>query len=236
MLRGLEKITYYYLDTGRHTAKASFFILITTFSILYFFEPFGDIQHGNTFDGILRIGSYALLTALLFYLLEQYVKNHFLRLFTSRLLIVLWYALLLSIISLGVFVLKNYWTDFRHFSFSGFGTVVYRVVSIGILVLLIVGSLFSYTDNASDEVVLKSTDLNPDYLKVLSSVICLLESEKNYTTVYYSVEGSLKKKIMRGSLNYFQSQLPASFIRTHRSYIVNLLAIESVSGNSQGLT
>ncbi len=230
-------MSYSYLDTTANIFKASVFLFITTLSILYLFEPFGEIRHGNTLEGIMRITSYALLSAIIFYLLERNIKSKLLDLLPSKISIFSWYLLLIAAMALGVFIVKNAWSDFKYFSIAELGIVIYRVVVIAFFILLIVSVLFGYINkSADDEIVLKSIDANPEYLKLPSSSIFFLESDKNYTTVHYGYDGSLKAKLLRGSLSYFHTRLPSSFIRTHRSYIVNIKNIEAVSGNSQGLS
>ena len=62
-------------------------------------------------------------------------------------------------------------------------------------------------------------------------------SDNNYTTIFYSENNELKRQLLRLSLKNLEDQLSdyASFIRCHRSYIVNKDKITSVTGNARSL-
>lgn len=59
----------------------------------------------------------------------------------------------------------------------------------------------------------------------------------NYIDMYVLVENTLKKVTYRITLSSFEKQLDktSSLIRCHRSYLVNLKKVESITGNAQGL-
>ncbi len=59
-----------------------------------------------------------------------------------------------------------------------------------------------------------------------------VKSENNYVRIFYFEENSLKEKLLRSTLANIKKQLP-SFIKTHRSYIVNPHFILSLKGNKQ---
>jgi DNA-binding LytR/AlgR family response regulator len=69
-----------------------------------------------------------------------------------------------------------------------------------------------------------------------------IESSDNYCTVYFWKNGTLAKELMRSSLSRLDGQLKAQLppaatnvpVRCHRSYVVNMGAVERVSGNAQG--
>ena len=64
--------------------------------------------------------------------------------------------------------------------------------------------------------------------KVLLSDLAILEADNNYTTVY-TRDG---KFIYSTVLKKMEEKLPSSdFIRVHRSYVVNVQAIEGFEGN-----
>ena len=59
----------------------------------------------------------------------------------------------------------------------------------------------------------------------------------NYVEFYYSESNSISKDLQRITLSKFEEQIANSSLnvmKTHRSYIVNMDAIESVQGNAQG--
>lgn len=78
------------------------------------------------------------------------------------------------------------------------------------------------------------TQLKEDTFKVEEATFLFAVASGNY--VYIHEKGD-KKNIRRLTLNSLKDQLPSpTLIRCHRSYIVNLQQVESVSGNAQGLS
>lgn len=72
-------------------------------------------------------------------------------------------------------------------------------------------------------------------LELPPGTVFFLQSSLNYVEVYYQAEGQLKKELIRNSFQKIEAQLTsASFLRCHRSYIVNLQKVKEVSGNAQG--
>jgi len=66
--------------------------------------------------------------------------------------------------------------------------------------------------------------------------ISVIKSADNYIEIYYEREGSLRKHIIRSTLNKAEiATRECDFlIRCHRSYIVNIKRIKEIQGNSQG--
>lgn len=65
--------------------------------------------------------------------------------------------------------------------------------------------------------------------------LLFVEADDNYSTVVWREGESIQKKLLRINLKNLETQLNNSFtIRCHRSFIVNVNAIASVSGNTNG--
>ena len=65
--------------------------------------------------------------------------------------------------------------------------------------------------------------------------LLFIEADDNYSTVYWSDKNGIQKKLLRANLKNIETQLDNDFIiRCHRSYIVNVHAISSVTGNTNG--
>jgi hypothetical protein len=76
-----------------------------------------------------------------------------------------------------------------------------------------------------------------DHFQLEASKLLYIESMDNYCRFVYQAEEQIKKQILRGSLKRFESQnVFYPLIRCHRSFIVNLLNVEKMSGNAQGYT
>jgi hypothetical protein len=62
-----------------------------------------------------------------------------------------------------------------------------------------------------------------------------VEADDNYSTVFWKNRHGIQSKLLRVNLKNIENQLNNSFtLRCHRSYLVNINAIESVSGNANG--
>lgn len=60
----------------------------------------------------------------------------------------------------------------------------------------------------------------------------LIQAEDNYVILHTSEENSLKKWMIRATMNDVEAQLPSCFMRIHRSYIVHTDFIQKVVGNA----
>jgi len=79
-----------------------------------------------------------------------------------------------------------------------------------------------------------------DRLEVMHSNLLYIEVKGNYVELVYSDAGCFFKKSLRNTLSRIQEQILESFRETHfirqchRSFLVNLMQVEAVSGNAQG--
>jgi hypothetical protein len=74
-------------------------------------------------------------------------------------------------------------------------------------------------------------------LQLLPQDLLALEAADNYVKAHYLQAGALKSLLIRGALNRFEGELQAispSFFRVHRSWLVNLRAMDKVEGNARG--
>lgn len=84
-------------------------------------------------------------------------------------------------------------------------------------------TLVLVAENQKDQLVLPANDL------------LLIEASDNYCTVFHLDGDRLTKTLLRSSLSRLESQLHhPRIIRCHRSYVVNLDQVKSVTGNAQG--
>ncbi len=67
-----------------------------------------------------------------------------------------------------------------------------------------------------------------------NSIWCL-RSDRNYVDIFHlNADGDAAKTTVRNTLTKLMDNLPAGFLRCHRSYLVNAGWVENVSGNAQG--
>lgn len=218
------------------------FLGLSTFLILFLFEPFGQVVHGYSLIGLTRIFSYALVTGIAYAVMEALVLPYFLRLGFAQKNFAkfVWYGLVLLLIISLIYLCKNFWMDFAAFSWPDFLTMIYRVSSIGLIpvvILLVLGHKRQAMET-DHRIVLKSTEVNAEQLRIAADQLIAILSEENYVLIVYRDNASSSKiqsKLLRNSLSTIANELSFPFIRIHRSSIVNLTHVESYSGNSQGL-
>ena len=80
------------------------------------------------------------------------------------------------------------------------------------------------------------TQLKQDNFELDPSTLLFAKADRNYVEIHTVENGSLKKSLKRISLRSLEGQLNSvsHIVKTHRSYLVNLQFLESVSGNAQG--
>jgi DNA-binding LytR/AlgR family response regulator len=65
--------------------------------------------------------------------------------------------------------------------------------------------------------------------------LLFIQADDNYSTVFWMEQKSVQKKLLRINLKNLEAQINNTFtIRCHRSFIVNVHAISSVTGNTNG--
>ena len=75
-----------------------------------------------------------------------------------------------------------------------------------------------------------------DWLKIEPEQLLFLESADNYTSIYFIEQQQLNRKLLRGSLKHFETQIQDHpILRCHHSFIVNLKLVRWTEGNTRGL-
>lgn len=73
-------------------------------------------------------------------------------------------------------------------------------------------------------------------LQVPQDKLRYIEAMQNYVSIYYWDADAICTKLIRSTIAKTEAELEKSpLVRCHRSYIVNVDAVQSVSGNAQGL-
>ena len=74
-----------------------------------------------------------------------------------------------------------------------------------------------------------------DSFTVSVADLLFVESADNYSEVVYLQTDKIQKTLLRSSLSRLEEQIKhPDILRCHRSYIVNLTQVSSISGNAQG--
>lgn len=157
-------------------------------------------------------------------------------------------------IALGKYLFVNWLMDWRAMGYFSFLRMVGYTSLIGIFPVALSGVLIQLRETQKNEksasdisqhlrgsvdsnrtlITLESE--NGSELKLDASKVRFVEAMQNYLTVWFMVDGKLKKEVLRSTLIAAEKQFEHSaVVRCHRSYLVNVDAIEKVSGNAQGL-
>ena len=80
------------------------------------------------------------------------------------------------------------------------------------------------------------THLKQDNFELDPATLLFAKADRNYVEIYTVENGVIQKSLKRISLRSLERQLNSisQIVKTHRSYLVNLQFLESVSGNAQG--
>jgi len=164
-------------------------------------------------------------------------------------------ALILFLIGLASFLIRDLiYSNPDNWSFRYLWEEIRNTFLVGSLLLIIILPLNLERLIYKHLSVLKKLPTNQQNKKDLNTVAQIqtpIEEEKfdldtqnflyskvdgNYLEIYCNASGGFEKHFKRLTLKEFEDQLSAfPFIfKVHRSYIVNLRAIDSISGNAQG--
>ena len=80
-----------------------------------------------------------------------------------------------------------------------------------------------------------TADNEKDTLSLAVNDFLYIEASDNYCTIFYLAQGKAGKTLLRSSLSRLENQISGpGILRCHRSYLVNLANVSSVTGNAQG--
>ena len=157
-------------------------------------------------------------------------------------------------IALGNYLFVNWLSDWRALGYFNFIRMIGYTSLIGIFPVALSGILIQLRETQKNEE--SATDISENLrptidanhtivvlepesgseLKLDASSVRYVEAMQNYVTVWFVNDGELVKEILRSTLSATEKQFQNSdVVRCHRSYLVNVDTIETVSGNAQGL-
>lgn len=249
----------YPIGENRWILIFSISIFVALFMTL--FKPFGSASiKSNNLE--LLLSGYGLVTfvVLLFnlkgvvYLFKNTFNEENWRVWKE----ILWYIYLISMI--GVLnCLYSTFIGISDFSFSAFirfqiFTVLIGVIPAVVLIILNqnrlllknleqsqilnnrVDELRHSVRNETNRVVDFCSDNEKELLKINLDQLLYIESQGNYIRLFLLVNEAVTVNTLRSTLKSVEDLLAEypEFIRCHRGYLVNLLNVKSVDGNSQG--
>ncbi len=244
----------------RHVLRALAFGLFV-FAFLLVFQPFG--LTGSGLDHVVFLLGYGAITAVLMLLLNVLLPMLISGFFTESRWTTgreIAYTTL-NIVLIGV---ANYLYTLAMTSFTGgtvqllwfigitfliglFPTLtlvllkerrdrsLYNAASEALSSQLKTGS-HSRNEGSEGQLTLQSSNRREDDLRLQKSSVRFLRAADNYVEVYFIEGRDLRRVMIRATLKELAEGLSAhrSFFRCHKSYIVNLDAVQRISGNAQG--
>lgn len=220
-------------------------------AFLLFFRPFGlgNTEAYNDLSIALFGGITAVVLLLFLVLLPRLLPFAFDDKHWTTLHQVLFYTFILFAIATlnGLYINHLNKLDF---SWQNYGWILVRTYVLGCLPIFAIvlidynRKLKRYAQQAADimeaQAVLKSKKANTETLQLKAGnenfelhlpTFLYIEADGNYVQIHTN-----KKRLYRTTLRAIEQQLTVEYIvRCHRSFIVNLRQVESVSGNAQGL-
>lgn len=246
---------FYYEELKRVFLLLCFFAL-ASFIFTYLFQPFVVNVEEHKIDNLWIIVLHSAIPipiafAYLF-LVKKSVKNienwtlgkEFLHL-----------VVILLLIGFASFLIRDFiYSNPDNWSFRYLWEEIRNTFLVGIILLIIILPLNLHRLIIKHSNNLKKLPLSQQYVNDVNTTVQVVtpikeenfelniksflyaKVDSNYLEIFYDFSNNNEKDLKRLTLKEFSDQLKSyPFIfKTHRSYVVNLNAIESVSGNAQG--
>ncbi|NLP58346.1 LytTR family DNA-binding domain-containing protein [Lutibacter sp. B1] len=253
--RYLKEPYPYYYDSQQRLILLLLFISFLSFCFSYFFQPFvvNVVEHKISLIWILLI--HALIpfpiAYIYFSLMNRNIKDDITWTLGKEIFNL---SIILLIIGITDFLIRDLiYTNPDNWSFRYFWEEIRNTFLVGFLLLIIVlplnlerlihkhvSSIKKLSTNNKQEfnnaiVCIKNLVSNESFeLKIKDFLFAKVES--NYIEVFTFSSDRNNKILIRMTLKELEEQLRcfSCIYKTHRSYLVNLNAIKSISGNAQG--
>ncbi|MFT5238412.1 MAG: hypothetical protein ACI9M9_002020 [Flavobacteriaceae bacterium] len=253
--RYLKKPYPYYYYNQQRLFLFLLLISIFSFSFSYFFEPFDVNLAEHKINSIWILLIHAFIPFPIAYLYFSILNRNGLedKTWTLRKELLSLSIILLIIGIVGFLIRDLIYTNPYNWSLRYFWEEIRNTFLVGFLFLIIVLPLNLERLKNKHESILKRLSINP--VKESKNILISLKDstsnesfelninefifakvESNYTEIHTFLADRINKKLIRITLKELEEQLksyPYTY-KTHRSYLVNLNAIKSISGNAQG--
>ena len=227
---------------------------IFLFLFMIFFQPFGvnnyDPKEAITPLFLTMMVLFSIVTMLAMVISEIIIQPLLLR-NPNRIKVILWIVGSVLWLTTIIFLFYNYvgnWHDFKwssYFEFIGNIGAISLIPLSGILIFNRIKTLRKQLEEINfkvendgtnlEDVISIVADNGKDKFVIPSQNLIFLESDDNYISIHHLQNEQLTKTLVRQSLKNIDSSNYPTLIRCHRSYIINTLQIESVSGNRNKL-
>lgn len=248
----------YPLSPPKHNFYMTLGIALFVFLFLFYFQPFGFSQLSFNYRLWISIG-FGLVTifasGLVSIVFSKFLSNHFRedrwRNIDEIMLV------MINFLAVGFAnYLFSYWVGIMAFSLRHLASMLLSTIAIGIFPVSFfiltnymrllrknlqaaekMNAEIYQTKPSTSNIVLdfKSENGREDFRCALDDLL-LIESTGNYVTIHLFQNGQRRKQLLRNSLARISAALPdtPTLFHCHRTYIVNMQHIKSVTGNSQG--
>ncbi len=136
----------------------------------------------------------------------------------------------------------------HQYELSFFNMLLFKFLGLEILVVL--GALLLFRTKSNDTIVQSSVispgefeapkeqltingELLNEQLTLAVEELLYIKSSDNYSEFYFNTPDGIQNKLMRMTLKSVEEQIPYDYmIRSHKSYIVNMAQVKSITGNA----
>lgn len=231
-------------------------VAIFCFIFLYTFEPFGLYNLSGLFK-LKIISSYVIvgfiITAIHLFWLQNIIINRFT--LGNTILWISWITLLTSISSSVINDLVFNKGHFSVLSIVIFIGIVFLIQIIPVLIIILGYYIYllkkqikvtsqinrtisdkNVTENSSEKITISASNQRDNITLNLSDLFYITSAD-NYIDVYYLENKVLKHNLLRNTLNNIEEQIDKNsqrIKRCHKSFIVNIDLVKSISGNASG--
>ncbi|MGX1927781.1 LytTR family transcriptional regulator DNA-binding domain-containing protein [Flagellimonas sp. 2504JD4-2] len=250
----MDKNDLSFYDTSKYKLVLSVVTCIFFYGFIIFFLPFGvdnyNPNHEYTSEFLLEM-FYFFIPLFLFLLGNEFgLRPLFFKQATIKKVIgwSIWTMVLLASVMFFTYNYLGNWHDFLLKSYFGF----LRDVSV-VLLFPIVGTFFFFRyrslQNQMEHILTNKEDYvdagqliefkgvgSKDQITLSASSFLYGKAQDNYVELIYLEQDQLKKFLMRSPLGNLVSSINnTAIVRSHRSYMVNLLHVKSIKGGNQDL-
>ncbi len=245
----------YYYDNQQKLILLLLSLSISSFLFSFFFEPFEVNVAEHRINSIYILLIHACIpfpiAYLYFSLINKNVANNVMWTLGKEILNL---SIILLIIGIVGFLIRDLiYINPNNWSFRYFWEEIRNTFLVGSLLLIIILPLnlerlinkhrsrlkeipsLSISKKKNLSITIKSPISNENFDFEINDFL-FAKVESNYTEVFMSSSTGINKIIIRITLKELEEQLKsfAQIFKVHRSYLVNLHSIESISGNAQG--
>ena len=251
---------YPFYENSKQGLKICLSIGLFIGAFCYFFEPFGMVdipglkRIGYGVVSLLVCGFFIVFLPLIF---KQQLRNKGWRIYKE----ILWILLICLSLATANYFYSGYVFEAGYgFHLQSFLLVLLYTCLVAIIpaiAIILYKQLFVYKKvirevaKMDSEIVRRNgiqipeefkeqiefiSESKKDSLRIFPHEFLFLMSSGNYLEVYYLESENVRKKLIRNSISRIEQQLQAmdTFVRCHRSFIVNIDRIAHVNGNLQG--